>query len=99
MASTVYTLFNGYDMPPGATWPFEWKNIPQGKAYAVDAKPFNNSTSVRTTAVEVTRVWRRTREIEKTGTFGVEIHNDILGQIKNVGNYTASFGFSLIVFT
>lgn len=97
MAATVFALFNAFDMPPGVTWNFEWKNLPEGKAYAVDAAPFEQST-LNTTQVEVTRVWRRTRQIQKSGGLGVDIHRDILGQIKNVGTNTTSFTLFLVVF-
>ena len=103
MASTVYKIFSATGMAPGATWDFTWNNVPSGKAYAVSADPsYPGSTQegfASTTQVEITRFWRRTRIIEKQGSIGVdvEVHKDILGKIKNVGNHTLNFDMYLIV--
>lgn len=100
MASTtvyVYTLFTATGMAPGVTWNFGWNNLPQGTAYVVDAMPYNLDAYFQgypsTIQVEISRVWRRTRQT------GTGTHNDILGQIKNVGNDTLDYSLYLVVFT
>jgi hypothetical protein len=105
MAATVYSnLFTAFDVPPGGKFSFEWRNIPQGKAYAIDAQPYNPGSYQEgynnTTEVEVTRFWRRTRSIQKQGSIGVtvEVHNDVLGEIKNIGPDKLDCAFNLIVF-
>ena|SRR6185295_13808328 len=104
MSATVYKLFTVYDMAPGATYSFEWKNIPDGKAYAVDASPFWPGDYYEgygnTTQVEVMRQSRRRRQIQKPGSIGVttEVHSDILGEIKNVGSHKLNFELYLTVF-
>jgi hypothetical protein len=102
MAASAYTLFSGTDLAPGATYSFSWKNVPAAKAYRVDAHPYNPGSYQEgydnTTQLEVTRFWRRTRQVESPGSIGVtvEVHNDVCGAIKNVGNYPADFDVVLI---
>jgi hypothetical protein len=102
MSATVYKLFTMTDLAPGATAHFVWKNISGGTAYRVDAHPFYGGSTIEgfnsTTEAEVTRVWRRTRMIEKQGSIGVtvEVHNDILGDVKNVGGHKLDFDLWLI---
>jgi hypothetical protein len=101
MAATVHKLFTATDVPPGATYHFTWNNIPSGKAYAVDAQPFHLVSSTGpsgTTQAEVTRFWRRTRIIQLTG-HDVEAHNDVLFNVKNVGNIECHFHLYLTVFS
>lgn len=105
MAATVYQLWTAWNMPAGASWGFTWNNIPSGKAYAADAHPWwpgsyqEGYDSV--TQVEVTRFWRRTRSIQKKGSIGVdvEVHNDVLGVVKNVGNHVLHYDMYLTVFS
>jgi hypothetical protein len=105
MAATVYSLFTFTDLAPGETVAFVWKNLPAGQAYALDARPFYAGSYYEgynsTTEVEITRVWRRTRSIEKPGSIGVtvEVHNDILAHIKNVGGHKLDCNVSLVVFS
>jgi hypothetical protein len=104
MSATVYNLFTVTDLAPSATFSFVWNNIPAGKAYRVDAHPFYPGSTLEgfnnTTEAEVTRFWRRTRQIEKPGSIGVivEVHNDILGEVKNVGGHKLNFELYLVVF-
>jgi hypothetical protein len=105
MASTVYNLFTHYGLQPGVTVTGTWNNIPDGKAYALSANPWNPGSYQEgydnTTKVEITRVWRRRRQIETPGSIGVdvEVHEDIQCQVKNIGTYPLNFTLYLIVFT
>lgn len=105
MASSVYKLFTATDLAPGATFHFVWNNIPTGKAYAVDAYGYNVGSYQEgygnTTKVEVTRVVHRRRQIQKPGSIGVdvEVHDDIEGDVKNVGAFKLDFALYLVVFS
>ena len=102
MAASAYTLFSGTDLAPGKSYSFSWKNVPAAKAYALDAHPYNPGSYQdgyqNTTQLEVTRFWRRTRQIQKPGDIGVtvEVHNDVCGEIKNVGTYPSDYDVVLI---
>lgn len=104
MAATVYKLFSATGLAPGATYNFVWNNIPKGKAYSVDAHPYYPGSYQEgygsTTQAEVTRFWRRTRAIQKQGSIGVdvEVRNDVLGAVKNVGSHVLHFDLYLTVF-
>ncbi len=101
MAATVHKLFTVAELAPGVTYNFVWKNVPAGKAYAVDASPFypvhqpGNDTT--TTQAEVTRFSRRRRVIDIQG--DLDIHNDVLGTVKNVGTDALHFDLYLTVFS
>jgi hypothetical protein len=105
MAATVYKIFSSTGMAPGVTWNFTWNNVPDGKAYAVSADPSYPGSYqegyASTTELEITRFWRRTRIIQKPGSIGVdvEVHKDVLGQVKNVGGHTLNFDMYLVVFS
>ena len=102
MAADAYTLFSGTDLAPGQTHSFGWKNVPSAKAYRLDAHPYNPGSYQdgyqNTTQLEVTRFWRRTRQIQTPGSIGVtvEVHNDVCGEIKNVGGYATDYDVVLI---
>lgn len=105
MAATAYKLFTVTNWPSGATYQFIWKNIPDVKAIAVDVKHWNVGSTQEgfntTTEAEVTRFWRRRRQIQKQGSIGVtvEVRWDVRGEVKNIGADALDFDAYLIVFT
>ena len=105
MAATVYKLFTVFDWQPGWTYSFTWKNIPDVKAVAVDVKHWNVGSFqegyTTTTEAEVTRFWRRRRQIESAGSIGVnvEVRWDVRGEVKNIGADSIDFEVYLIAFT
>jgi hypothetical protein len=106
MASSVYKLFTATGLAPQATFHFLWNNVPAaGKACAVDAYGYNVGSTqegfTNTTKIEVTHFVRRRRQIEKQGSIGVtvEVHDDIEGDVKNVGSSKLDFDLYLVVFS
>ena len=106
MAASVYKLFTVTALAPGATYHFIWNNVPAGgKACAVDAYGYNVGSTLEgfnnTTKVEVAHFVRRRRQIEKPGSIGVtvETHDDIEGDVKNVGAFKLDFDLFLVVFS
>ena len=107
MAATVYKDPREPQLiASGETKEFVWEDVPEGLAYAVDVDPFyptsDNETANETTEAEVIRVRRRTRVIEKLrmrGGADFEVHHDILGTVKNVGDHVLYFDLYLTVFS
>lgn len=105
MAATVYKLFTAQDVAPGATYNFIWKNVPAGKAYSIDASPYwhgsTNEGFDSVTQAEVLKWSRRRRVIELSDNAfsNTEVHNDVLGAVKNVGGHVMDFDLYLTVFS
>ncbi len=107
MSATVHKLQMERELVgSGESQEFVWEDIPDGLTYAVDVDPSypinDNETANETTEAEVTRVRRRTRVIEKLGMRGgvdFEVHHDILGTVKNVGEHPLYFDLYLTVFS
>ena len=105
MAATPYKVFTATNVAPGATINTGWNNIPQGKAYAVDASPYwygsTNEGFDSVTQAQVTKLSRRRRVIEKSDNqfSDTEVHNDVLCSVKNVGTHVMNFDLYLIVFS
>src|SRR5262245_17374039 len=107
MASSVYKLFSGFNVAVGATYNFEWKNVPgRGQAVTVSAyatgAPSEEGTGQMD--VEVTRFVRRRRFKVIPGGIGAgtttEVHDDIYGAVKNVsGSHAINFDLFLVVFS
>jgi hypothetical protein len=107
VAATVHPIFFVNGVAPGTSHGFTWKNLPQGTAYAMDAHPYRVTANYPvgltvTTEVELTRVWRKTRETEETDQEGfkkLDVHNDISAVYKNVGQQSLDVDFYVIAFS
>ncbi len=100
MAATVYQLFTVTDLQPGATHKFSWNNIPDGKAYWIDAEPHPTAAAgwSGTVLTEVTRFGRRKRVVNVGGSLR-EAHDDVWARVKNVGDVVTDFTVYLTVFS
>lgn len=101
MAAKAYKIFSQWDFPGGAVGTYLWKNLPAGKAYTIDVQPVpitNYQVGYNKSAeAEVTRVWRRFRSIQTTGSIGVnvEVRQDIRFHVRN--NYPSKCHFHVFL--
>ena len=100
MGATTYKLFTVTDLQPGATYKFYWKNLPAGKAYAIDAEPHPPAAAgwLGTVVTELTRFGRRKRVIGTQGRI-TGAHDDVFAAVKNVGEKVTDFTVYLTVFS
>lgn len=100
MAATTYQVFTATDLQPGATYKFYWNNVPEGKAYSIDAEPHPTAASgwSGTVVTELTRFGRRKRVINVQGS-SREARDDVFGAVKNVGDQVTDFTVYLTVFS
>ena len=100
MAATAYNIFTVTELQPGATYTFYWKNVPDGKAYAIDAEPHPPAAAgwLGTVKTEVTRFGRRKRVIGTSGRI-TDAHDDVFAHVKNVGDQVTDFTVFLTVFS
>lgn len=100
MAATTYQVFTATDLQPGATYTFYWQNVPEGKAYAIDAEPHPPAAAgwLGTVVTEITRIGRRKRVFGTQGRL-TDARDDVLAAVKNVGQQTTDFTVYLTVFS
>jgi hypothetical protein len=100
MAATTYQIFTAADLQPGDTRTFYWKNVPEGKAYAIDVEPHPQAAAgwLGTVVVEITRYGRRKRV---SGPHGrpTSARDDVFAAVKNVGDQVADYIVFLTVFS
>lgn len=101
----IWKVFTTALMPAGATWNYEWNNIPdypnQGDvAYFADIDPYYQGSSNQGYAGKVTAEFTYQRRMRIIGPHdNLEAHHDVLGTITNLGpNDGAQITFYLVVF-
>jgi hypothetical protein len=104
--ASVYNLFVFSNMPAGATWSYEWRNLPNYTSvppptYSADINPaFAGSyqagyDGVVTAEFTYQRRWRSTNHPQLGY---LEYHYDALGTITNLGPSVANIAFSVVSF-
>ncbi len=104
MPTNTFKISNNWELNPGATGHWWWNNAaPANAVWSANAVPLatgsTNTGFNQDTQLEVTRLWRRFKVVEKsTSQFSdTDIESEIHFEVKNLSGTKAKFNVYLTV--